>query len=65
MDFLKHNWGYVVLAVAAIAAVLVTCYLLFWARSDSSYVGGLMVQAEQPVRKLKDVTAAAKGMMVL
>ncbi len=47
MEFLKHNWGYLLLAAVAAVALAVAFYLLFLTKGGDSYVGGMLVKALQ------------------
>lgn len=45
MEFLKHKWGYLLLAAAVFLAAAAVWYLLFLNHEGDSYAGGMLVNA--------------------
>lgn len=43
MEFLKHNWAYLLLLATVLTVAAMVWYLLFLAGSGNSYTGGLLV----------------------
>lgn len=43
MEFLKHNWGYLLLIAVVLITAAVVWYLLFLAGNQNPYAGGLLV----------------------
>ncbi|MCI9359604.1 MAG: hypothetical protein HFG65_01370 [Hungatella sp.] len=54
MEFLKHNWGYLLLIAVVLITAAVVWYLLFLAGNRNPYAGGLLVRA---VLELKEMLA--------
>ncbi len=53
MEFLKHNWGYLLLIAVVLITAAVVWYLLFLASNQNLYVGGLLVQAISGIKEMK------------
>ena len=51
MEFLKHNWGYVLLVLVVLAVAAAVWYLLFLTGGSDPYAGGMLVKAAEGMRK--------------
>jgi len=53
MEFLKHNWIYLLLIMTVLMVAAMVWYLLFLAGSGNTYAGGLLVRAVDSVKGMK------------
>jgi len=51
MEFLKHKWGYLLLAVMILLTAAAVWYLLFLKQGGNSYAGGMLVQAAHNMKE--------------
>lgn len=52
MEFLKHNWGYLLLIAVVLITAAVVWYLLFLASNQNPYAGGLLVQTVSGIKEM-------------
>lgn len=52
MEFLKHNWGYLLLIAVVLITAAVVWYLLFLAGNRNPYAGGLLVRAFSGIKEM-------------
>ena len=53
MEFLKHNWIYLLLIVTVFMVAAMIWYLLFLAGNGTSYAGGMLVRTAESVKGMR------------